>query len=264
MTYPTMHSYRKVAAHTYVLPSYTEVPGMGVLPVNAFLIRGTQPVLVDAGLPAVSDQFIASLTQLIDLQDLRWLYITHMDTDHVGALERLLMLAPRARLVTTFLGFGKWSMSHALPLERVYLLNAGDDLDVGDRRLRAFRPPVYDAPETTGAFDTRTGAVFTSDCFGAVLQRPAEDALDVPDAELRDGMLTWSSVDAPWLHTTNASTFEATLAELERLAPSVVLSSHLPPAGTPSPLLANLDLARTARPFVGPGQAELLAMSQPA
>lgn len=231
---------------------------------NAFLIRGPQPVLVDAGLPAVADQFIKSLAELIDLQELCWIYITHMDTDHVGALERLLALAPRACLVTTFLGFGKWSMAHALPPERVYLLNAGDELNVGDRGLRAFRPPVYDAPETTGVLDTRTGAMFTSDCFGALLQQPAETALEVSEAELRDGMLTWSSVDAPWLHTTNPNTFGSSLAQLQDLAPSVLLSSHLPPTAHLSPLLANLQAARAAPPFVGPGQAQLLRMSQPA
>ena len=41
----------QVADETLVLADSTEVPGLGHLPVNAFLLRGAEPLLVDTGLP---------------------------------------------------------------------------------------------------------------------------------------------------------------------------------------------------------------------
>jgi hypothetical protein len=53
-------------------------------------------------------------------------------------------------LITTFLGLGILSLEYQIDLDRIFLLNPGQSLDLGDRGLTAFRPPVYDSPATTG------------------------------------------------------------------------------------------------------------------
>ena len=146
-----------------VLHDSTPIPGLGVLPINAFLLSAQQPVLVDTGMPASRPALLSALSELIDTADLRWIWLTHPDRDHTGALAEVLALAPQARLVTTFLGAGILSMEYDVPRERLYLLNPGQSLDVGDRRLTAFRPPVYDSPATTGFIDDSTGVMFSSD-----------------------------------------------------------------------------------------------------
>ncbi len=74
----------------------------------------------------------------------------------------MLELAPNARIVTTYLGMGKLGIQ-GFPVERVYLLNPGQSLDVGDRTLQALTPPSYDAPETTALFDNKTRTLFSAD-----------------------------------------------------------------------------------------------------
>jgi hypothetical protein len=69
------------------------------------------------------------------------------------------------------------SNERPLPLDRVYLLNPGQSLDVGDRTLTGLRPPLFDNPATVGLYDDRSRTLFSSDCFGAPL----------PSAELADG-----------------------------------------------------------------------------
>lgn len=49
-----------------VLPSYIPIPGYGILPTNAFLIKGGEPILVDAGIRAESDDFYSALNSVID------------------------------------------------------------------------------------------------------------------------------------------------------------------------------------------------------
>jgi glyoxylase-like metal-dependent hydrolase (beta-lactamase superfamily II) len=93
----------------YVLPSHVPVPGFGLLPVNAFLLKSKEPVLVDAGLIPEQDEFIATLGKIIAPHDLKWLWLTHTDLDHIGSLNRLLDKAPQLRVITTFIGPGKWA-----------------------------------------------------------------------------------------------------------------------------------------------------------
>jgi flavorubredoxin len=241
-----------------ILPSHFSVPGLGVIPVNAYLIKARAPVLVDTGLHADSDDFLAALRSLIDPRDLRWIWLTHTDQDHVGSLRRLLDEAPRAKVVTSFLGAGKLALVAPLAPERVYLLNPGQSLDVGERTLTAVRPPAYDAPETTGLYDGKSGVFFSSDCFGAVLAAPAQDAADLARETLRERQTLWATIDAPWLHSANEAWLAKALGSVRQMSPSAIFSSHLPPAfGMTEPLLGALSAARSAAPFVGPDQAAL-------
>ena len=96
---------------------------------------------------------------------------------------------------------GILSLEYQIDLERIFLLNPGQSLDLGDRRLTAFRPPVYDSPATTGFYDQRTGTCFTSDCFGSPLAFPDQAAVDdiaaLPADDLLAGQRLWASVDSP-------------------------------------------------------------------
>lgn len=252
MNTPFMVPARTVADGTLCLGAWLPVPGFGILPVNAFVIRGPEPTLVDTGLAALREPFMAALREAIDPVDLRWIWITHADPDHLGNLEAVLAEAPHARVVTTYLGMGKMGL-HGLPVERAWLLNPGQRLEIGDRELVAVVPPTFDAPETTGLFDTRSRAYFSADSFGALMHEPADTADAIGPAALRDGMVTWATVDAPWLDLVDPRRHDQRLEQVRRLDPALVLSGHLPPAaGMTDTLLQQLAAARTAPPFEGP------------
>jgi phosphoribosyl 1,2-cyclic phosphodiesterase len=260
MDEPTMFPSRPVATDTESIVSYYPLPGYGMLPINSFLIRSAQPVLVDTGLGVLKDAFMDNLHSLIRLEDLRWLWLTHTDADHMGNLAQVLIEAPHLRVITTFLGMGKMLL-HQLPVDRVFLLNPGQYLDLGDRRLLAVKPPSYDAPETTGFFDTKTRAFFSADCFGALMKEPAEAATDINPSDLREGLVTWTTIDSPWLHLAGEDKFGMSLDGVRKLEPRVILSHHLPPAmGITEFLLKSLASARSAPAFLGPDQAAMDAM----
>ena len=254
-----MISTYKANADVDVITSGVEVPGMGTIPVNAFVLRSEQPVLVDTGTVVEADEFMKVLSSVIDPGAIEWIWLTHTDFDHIGSLHRLLAENPRLRVVTSFLGVGIMGLSAPLPLDRVYLVNAGQSLDVGDRTLTAFKPPTFDNPVTTGFRDDESGAVFSADCFGAVLPSVPERAADIDADELRQGQLTWATVDSPWLHNIDPAALGRGLEGIRAMAPSVILSSHLPPAdgAMTDLLLSTVAAAPSAPPFVGPDQAAL-------
>jgi hypothetical protein len=256
-----MEAARKITDDISVLPSYLPAPGFGLVPVNAYVIKAKEPVLVDTGLRPDSDDFMTNLSEVIDPSDLRWLYLTHPDQDHVGSLARLMSEVPHLRLVTTFLGFGLLSFFESIAMDRVYLLNPGESLDVGDRTLTVLRPPTFDNPATTALFDSKSRALFSSDCFGAVLQAPAESADAIGRDELIQGCTMWTTLDSPWLHNIDPARFASQLSALGAMEPSVILSAHLPPAyRITDVLLQTLANVPDAAPFVGPNQAALEMM----
>jgi flavorubredoxin len=224
-------------------------------------VKSTAPVLIDTGLHSDTNEFMAALRAVIDPRELRWIWLTHIDQDHVGSLRRVLDEAPRAKVVTSFLGLGKLGLFAPLPLERVHLLNPGEGLDAGDRTLFAVAPPAFDAPETMGVYDGKSGMFFSSDCFGGVLEKPMEDAAAVAPASLREGQTLWATIDSPWLRHTTESWLADALNDLRRMAPEAILSSHLPPAfGMTETFADALIAARSRAPFVGPDQPAFQAM----
>lgn len=242
------------------LVSYIPVPGYGVLPVNAFVIKAREPVLVDTGMASVRDDFMRELKAVIEPKDLRWIWITHADMDHLGNLQAVLAEAPNARVVTSYVGMAKMGL-HGLPLDRVFLLNAGQLLDVGDRQLLAVKPATFDAPETTGLYDDKSSTFFSADSFGALLDKPFDSTAEINFDDLREGSHLWASLDAPWLAMIEQRKFSEILSAIEKLNMNTILSSHLPPAHNMSKtLLGFLAEACNTPAFVGPDQQALEKM----
>jgi hypothetical protein len=248
---PTLHPAQQAAADWQVLPAFVPVAEMGVLAVNSFFLKGREPVLVDTGLAALGDEVLDALAAEIDLEVLRWIWLSHTDADHIGNLARILERAPNAQVVTNFLGAGKMNMlGH--DMTRVRVLKAGEPLRLPDRALHPIRPPYYDAPETQGFVDSTTRVLFAADAFGALLPEPVDTVDAVDDAALRDGLVAWSTIDAPWLQTADRDRLGATLSAVERLAPVAILSGHLPHAGhDPGKLVREVHAAWVAGPDRG-------------
>jgi hypothetical protein len=255
-----------------VLADQLQVPGIGHLPVNAFVLHAAEPVVVDTGLGLPDRNFLTELGTVLDPADVRWIWLTHPDRDHTGGLTDLLAAAPHARVITTYLGVGILSTECPLPLERVFLLNPGETISVGDRKLRAFQPPLFDNPATAGFQDLSSGVVFSSDCFGAPLPTAelaiCDDVEALPPSDLQAGQLLWATVDSPWVHVVDPVRYRGTIDPLRAMAAPAVLSSHLPPAvACTDRLLDTLLLAPQADRFVGPDQRaleQMLASFEPA
>jgi flavorubredoxin len=243
----------RVGPDVHVLPSQLVVPGVGSIPINAFVLLAEQPVLVDTGLGVDEPEFLEALGSVIDPADLAWIWLSHDDLDHTGNLRAVLDLAPDARLATHGLGALRMNSSWPVPLDRVHALAVGDTLDLGDRTLHALRPPHYDNPMSTGFFDDRTATLFSVDTFGAILGGPHQDLDGIDEAELLSGMTAWATFDSPWMHLTDRDRLTQVLDDVRGLGAERILPSHLPPViGTVDRLLDVVATIPEAEPFVAP------------
>jgi len=259
----------QAAPDVHVLATNLPIPGVGVLPVNAYVLLAEEPVLVDTGIGVDGHDFIDALTSIIDPAALRWVWLTHDDADHTGSIQRVLEAAPQARLVTNAFSALRMATWWPVPFDRVHAIRAGDRLSVGDRTLRAVPPPLFDNPLSIGLLDEATGSLFSVDSFGALLPEAAQDTAQVPDDALAGGMRAWATADSPWAHIVDREQFGQVLDGVRRLQPTRIFSSHLPAANGASleRFLQVLESVPDAEPAVAPNHEEfghmLAAMTAP-
>jgi flavorubredoxin len=248
----------KVTPDIEVLPVHFPIPGAGFLPVNAFVIKAKEPVLVDTGMGIESEGFMKALESIIDPHDLKWVWLTHDDADHTGNIQKVLDVAPGARLAANSLATLRMSTAWRVPMDRVCWLNPGDSINAGDRKLTAVRPPLFDNPTTIGIYDNKSEAFFSADFFGAIIPSPAQSADDITDVDLAQGMISWATADSPWVHMVEPGRFVKALDRIRQMAPKMVLSAHLPPAPAKTEqLLEWLARVPASPPFVTPDQTAL-------
>lgn len=241
-----------------VLPSHFPVPGMGLLPINAFVIKGTEPVLVDTGIGKDSEEFISTLESVIDPRDLRWIWITHDDADHTGNIQKILNVATNARLVANAIAILRMSTAWQVPMDRVYWLNPEESISAGDHKLTAVRPILFDNPSTIGIYDHKLGTLFSVDSFGAFLSAPVQDADNIKGSDLTKGMTIWTKADNPWIHMLEPNKFSQRFDNIRQMNPKLILSSHLPPARRKTEqFLETLADIPASEPWVAPNQAAL-------
>lgn len=75
-----------IAPDTFLIPNLAPL-GDGFVPVNSMLILGSEPIVVDTGAPAHRHHWLEQVFGLVDPADIRWVFISHEDGDHIGALD---------------------------------------------------------------------------------------------------------------------------------------------------------------------------------
>jgi len=220
----------QIAAETFVISSHHLLEEqLGIVPINAMLIRGAQPIVVDTGAPVDRRQFLDDVFSLVAPDDVRWLFLSHDDLDHAGNAEAVMEACPNATLVTTWLATHRMAAAGmAVPADRCVWLADDEVFDAGDRALVLLRPPLYDAPATRGLLDTSTGAYWAADCFAAVVPHPAADVADLEAAAWRDGFTRFHQWNSPWFEAVDPGWWQRGISRFEAHQPSAIVSAHGP------------------------------------
>jgi flavorubredoxin len=218
----------QVAEETFVIPWQLEAPPIGYFPMNSLLIRGEEPVIVDTGSPADRTEWLAKVSSLVDLEDVRWIFLSHDDRDHSGNLLAALEACPNATLLTTWFMVGRMFEEWATPLDRVRFMNPGDILQTADRRLVAVQPPVFDNPTTRALFDESTGLLWGVDTFATNLPHHCEASDDLDEKSFREGQLLGGRLVAAWHQWLDEAKYHKLIDGVQALPINVVAACHTP------------------------------------
>jgi flavorubredoxin len=219
---------QQIARDTFLIPNAVPAGDGLFLPVNSMVIRGREPVIVDTGAPVHRERWLEKAFSVVEPEDVRWIFLSHDDGDHTGALFDVLERCPRATLVTNWFAVERLGLEKpALPLKRMRWIEPGGSFDAGDRVLQLFRPPIFDGPTTRGLFDPTTGAMWAVDTFACLVPGSME-AHDLPPQLLADVMPAFNSAVSPWHAWLDRSVYARHIDAVEAFGARTVASAHGP------------------------------------
>jgi flavorubredoxin len=231
---------------------------------NSLVIRAAEPVVVDTGMVTNRARWFDDVFSLVAPDDVRWIYVTHDDDDHVGNLTEALERFPNATIVMSWAASGRMCASFGIPPERIQTVDDGETLDVGDRVLRAVRPPVYDSAYTRGVLDPTTRVYHAADAFCAPMPAEPVDRVDeIPARMWEEGMAMFHHFSlCPWISMVDEAKFQTQVKKLAGLGAEVIVGAHTPVISGSSierafELLAGLP--STTPPTLSPAGGDLLA-----
>jgi len=218
----------RLAPDTYLITNMAPVGPGELLPVNSMLIRGEQPIIVDTGAPIHRRLWLDQVFNLVDPDDVRWIFLSHDDGDHTGALHDVLDLCRNATLVANFFTTERLALERALPLERMIWREPTEFFDAGDRRIRLVLPPIFDGPTTRGIVDERTGVMWAVDSFAALAPGVVHHVEDLPKGLYDESFSLLNSLISPWHQWLDPVRYNRHVDSVEAHRPSVVAVAHGP------------------------------------
>jgi flavorubredoxin len=216
---------------TYLVHQVQEALGAPLrVYLNSMVILGAEPTIVDTGTVANRRQWLTDVFDLVDPEDVRYVFISHDDADHTGNLAEVMELCPNATLLASWAMVERHSNVFEFPLERCRWVDHGDRLQLADRRFHFVRPPLWDSPTTRGLFDERTGIYWAVDAFATPVTPELEATVDELDPGFwRDGVTMFAyNALSPWLSLVDPARFAAHVMGVRDLGMTTVASAHSP------------------------------------
>lgn len=219
-----------IAPDTWLIHSVQPALGQPLFVyLNSLVILGAEPMIVDTGTIANRDQWLKDVFSLVEPDDVRWIFLSHDDVDHTGNLDEALSACPNAQLVCNWAMVERHTNCFNFPLDRCRWVMDGEALDIGDRTLRALRPPVFDSPTTRGLFDPTTGVYWAVDTFATPLPDPQLGVADLDDEFWDHGLALFAlGAVSPWLSMVDETKYGHYVDGVQSLEIKTVACCHSP------------------------------------
>ncbi len=150
---------------------------------NAYLIVDEKVVLVDTVWGPYADRLLDSIREVIDPSKIDLVVANHAETDHAGALPRVMEAARNATLIVSKRGkdsvegnyHNTWNLR---------TVQTGERLSIGKRELVFVEAPMLHWPDSMFTYVTGDNILMSNDAFGQHYSSWARYNGDVDQAEL--------------------------------------------------------------------------------
>jgi anaerobic nitric oxide reductase flavorubredoxin len=164
----------------------TETPlfeGLWLIPegvsYNSYLIEGSEKIaLIDSVHEKNAVEHFEKISKLIDLSNIDYLIINHMEPDHTSAVPVLLKKAPRAKVVFTPIAQTIFRKFYGFDPAAVIVKGEETEISLGNKTLRFLQTPWLHWPETMSTYLKEDKILFCCDVFGAFKKLPTDAILE--------------------------------------------------------------------------------------
>ncbi len=132
---------------------------------NAYLIVDEKTALIDSVYGPFAEEMIVRISEIIDPSKIDYVVANHVETDHSGAIQEILKLAPQAKVIGTARCkeglqkhyFGNWDFQ---------VVKTGDEINLGERRLKFIETPMLHWPDSMFTYIEKDALLLPNDAFG--------------------------------------------------------------------------------------------------
>src|SRR5579884_376037 len=146
---------------------------------NMFVIAAEVPALINTMMRKTFDRFYKHVEQIIDPSALRYLVVSHQESDTLGAVNQWLDVAPEAVPLSTEL-CAVLSLRDVAERD-VRTVEHGELIDLGSHRLRFLHTPYVNQWDSLMVHEEVTATLFPNDLFACPVPG---DTLEADPTEL--------------------------------------------------------------------------------
>ncbi|TRO47881.1 MBL fold metallo-hydrolase [Candidatus Bathyarchaeota archaeon] len=132
---------------------------------NSYLILDKKIALVDTVKSSFSKEFLDKIQEITDLEKIDYIIINHVEMDHSSSLPIIAELAKNATIIASQRG-KEAIIEHYGENFPIKTAKTGDEIDLGNRRLRFIEAPMLHWPDSMFTYIVEEKILLSNDAFG--------------------------------------------------------------------------------------------------
>ena len=135
---------------------------------NSYLLLDEKTVLFDTVDWSIARELVKNVKDVLGDRDLDYLVVHHMEPDHGGSLEEILMRYPNVKIISSEQGFEfmrQFGFNKVDEHEQI-IVKEGDTYSFGKHNFAFVEAPMVHWPEVILSYDTTDKVLFSADAFG--------------------------------------------------------------------------------------------------
>lgn len=192
---------------------------------NSYVLKGSEKkVVFETSKAKFTDEYLEKLSEIIPLDEIDYIILSHTEPDHSGTIEKLLELNPKIKLVgsSAAMNFMKEICNKDFAS---IVVKDGDKLSLGNKTLKFFMAPNLHWPDTMFTYVEEDGILVTCDAFGSHYSLEGVTNNTIPNQEDYRGTLKYyfDGIVAPF----KSFVLDA-IKKVEGLEINMILTGHGP------------------------------------
>ena len=134
---------------------------------NSYLFDGgSKTCLIDCVRIDSVREFMDNISEVLDGRPLDYVVVNHMEPDHTSSLKSVVERFPEIKIITNKKAVKMMNNFYNIGEENVVLVEDGETVEIGERKLTFYTTPMVHWPESMVCFEEETGILFSQDAFG--------------------------------------------------------------------------------------------------
>ncbi|MEN3185810.1 MAG: FprA family A-type flavoprotein [Atribacterota bacterium] len=132
---------------------------------NSYLVMDEKKAIVDLAKSLKVDEYLRRVEESLEISQIDYIILNHLEPDHTGILKVLWKMAPRATLLCSPQAKMMVSAFYGIT-DRIRVVKDGEEIPLGEKTLKFFLTPMVHWPETMMTYEKSSQVLFSCDAFG--------------------------------------------------------------------------------------------------